>query len=522
MIVYLPAALFLLGLLVAYGSAGLRRQAATLVMVLGAAWALALLLDPGAAAWGAGVVLATVLLPRPAQRVPSTFEVLSRRALTIAGLMVLALVVASQLPVGENPLLLNAVPWFLGAAGTAWALNPIDPRERAQGHVLMVGASGAVILLAAPAGVVTAAAAGLLALVPVIVARRWVRPQWRRLLSLLMLALAALAAILALTGMPIARQSAGDLVFGFAGPVLLGVAVVLAAAALVAPFESEWTGILAALALLATAPALRWSAIAALIAASTAVERDGERPAWMAFAAFGAVPLLQGLAPPQWSSRFQAVALGTALVLMLYAARRGLFRAVVLPATGFLVLLAVGSLSAGNLTRFQWIAAIGVLVLIGRTILLRTAPRSPATASFRDPLLAGLLLLASSARDALGLGALAAVLLLIDLALVRQDVAIQAASSLRNRLVVLARSNWPPAITFAGGSLAVIAALQASLALGLLAALLLAALQLSPLLDRDVAQREVERPRSAWHWVGPAIAIACGTAPAVLLRMLRL
>ncbi|TMD42331.1 MAG: hypothetical protein E6I88_05240 [Chloroflexi bacterium] len=471
MIVYLPAALFLLGLLVAYGSAGLRRQAATLVMVLGAAWALALLLDPGAAAWGAGVVLATVLLPRPAQRVPSTFEVLSRRALTIAGLMVLALVVASQLPVGENPLLLNAVPWFLGAAGTAWALNPIDPRERAQGHVLMVGASGAVILLAAPAGVVTAAAAGLLALVPVIVARRWVRPQWRRLLSLLMLALAALAAILAL---------------------------------------------------LATAPALRWSAIAALIAASTAVERDGERPAWMAFAAFGAVPLLQGLAPPQWSSRFQAVALGTALVLMLYAARRGLFRAVVLPATGFLVLLAVGSLSAGNLTRFQWIAAIGVLVLIGRTILLRTAPRSPATASFRDPLLAGLLLLASSARDALGLGALAAVLLLIDLALVRQDVAIQAASSLRNRLVVLARSNWPPAITFAGGSLAVIAALQASLALGLLAALLLAALQLSPLLDRDVAQREVERPRSAWHWVGPAIAIACGTAPAVLLRMLRL
>src|SRR5438270_585751 len=259
-IVYLPAALFLVGLLVAYGSAGVRRQAATLVMVLAVAWALALLLDPGAAAWGAGVVLATVLLPRPAQRVPSSFEVLSRRALTIAGLMVLALFVASQLPVGENPLLLNAVPWFLGAVGTAWALNPIDPRERAQGQVLLVGASGAVILLAAPAGVVTAAAAGLLAVVPVMVGRQWVRPQWRRLLSLLMLALAALAAIIAWTGMPIARQSAGDLVFGFAGPVLLGVAVALAAAALAAPLERDWTGLVAALAVLVAAQALRGSA----------------------------------------------------------------------------------------------------------------------------------------------------------------------------------------------------------------------------------------------------------------------
>jgi hypothetical protein len=350
--------------------------------------------------------------------------------------------------------------------------------------------------------------------------RGWIRPRWRPLLSPLMLALAALAAILALTGVPIPRQTAGDLSVGFAGPVLLGAAVVLAAAALAAPLGSEWTAIVATLSLVAIAPALRWAAIAAVIAAGTMLDREGERPAWVAFGMLAAVPVLQGLAPPVWSLRFQSVALATGLVLVLYAARGGLLRAVVLPATGFLVLLGMESLSTGNLTRFQWIAAIGALLLLARTVVTRTARRSPASASLRDPLIMGLLLLAIGARDALGLGALALVLLLIDLAVVQRDYEIAPRSSRINRLALLARSNWPPAITFAGGSLAVIAALQASLALGLLATLLLAALQISPLLDR--AEPPIERPRSAWQWVGPALSIACGIAPAAVLRMLRL
>jgi hypothetical protein len=519
-IVYLPAALFLAGLLAAYGTAGIRRQAASVVMVVAVGWAISLLVDPSVAACGLGVLLATLLLPRPAERVPSSFEVLSRRTLTIVGLLLLGLFVASQLPVGENPLLLNAVPWALGAVGMAWSLNPIDARERTQGQVFIVGAVGAVILAAVPAGGATAAAAGAIAIVPVISERGWIRPRWRPMLSSLMLALAALAAILALTGVPIPRQTAGDLAVGFAGPVLLGAAVVLAAAALAAPLGSEWTAIVAALSLIAIAPALRWAAIAAVIAVGTMFEREGERPAWVAFGMLAAVPVLQGLAPPGWSLRFQSVALATGLVLMLYAARGGLLRAVVLPATGFLVLLGMASLSTGNLTRFQWIAAIGALLLLARTVLTRTARRSPASASLRDPLIMGLLLLAVGARDALGLGALALVLLLIDLAVVQREYEIAPRSSLINRLALLARSNWPPAITFAGGSLAVVAALQASLALGLLATLLLAALQISPLLDR--AEPPIERPRSAWRWIGPALSIACGIAPAAVLRMLRL
>ena len=67
MIVYLPAVLFGVGLLVAYGSAGRRRQAATLAMAAAAAWSLALLVDPGATVWAVGPLAAILLLARPAE-----------------------------------------------------------------------------------------------------------------------------------------------------------------------------------------------------------------------------------------------------------------------------------------------------------------------------------------------------------------------------------------------------------------------------------------------------------------------
>jgi hypothetical protein len=139
----------------------------------------------------------------------------------------------------------------------------------------------------------------------------------------------------------------------------------------------------------------------------------------------------------------------------------------------------------------------------------------------RDGLIAALLLSAISARDALGLGALAAVLLLIDAAIVRIDD-LPSPSLPWSRLVVLARSNWPGSITFAAATITVIAALQAGLALGLLAATLLALLQLAPLVDRHATAPAPARPRSALQWVGPALSIGCGVAPALLLRMIQL
>ena len=167
MIVYLPAALFIVSVLVAYGSAGRRRQAATIGTLLGGAWSLALLVDPGAVAWAIGPMVATVLLPRPAKRVNSSFEGLTRRVISIALALLIAIFLASRLPIGENPLLLSAVPWFLGALGAAWFMSPIDQPERVQGHVLMVAGAAGVILAAVPAGPLTAGVAGAMALMPV-------------------------------------------------------------------------------------------------------------------------------------------------------------------------------------------------------------------------------------------------------------------------------------------------------------------------------------------------------------------
>src|SRR5256885_9606256 len=81
--------------------------------------------------------------------------------------MLVPLFAATRLPIGEDPILLSAVPWLLGAVGTAWFTSPIDEPERLQGQALMVAAVAVVILVAVPAGQLTAGGAGALAVVPV-------------------------------------------------------------------------------------------------------------------------------------------------------------------------------------------------------------------------------------------------------------------------------------------------------------------------------------------------------------------
>src|SRR5207302_1478229 len=93
-----------------------------------------------------------LMLARTGKRLNSSFEGLTRRVATIGAALLVALLLAARLPVGENPLLLSAVPWFLGALGAAWFASPIDQPERLQGQVLMVAAAAAVILAAVPAG----------------------------------------------------------------------------------------------------------------------------------------------------------------------------------------------------------------------------------------------------------------------------------------------------------------------------------------------------------------------------------
>lgn len=522
MIVYLPASLFVLSLLVAYGSAGRRRQVATIGVLVATGWSLALLVEPGSATWAIGPIVATLLLPRPRKPAHSSFEGLTRRATTIAVALLVAIFIASRLPIGENPVLLSAVPWFLGALGAAWFAIPIDQPERLQGQVLMVAAAAAVILAAVPSGPLTAGIAGAMSLLPV-AGERWRLPGRLRVpVSIALLALAAVAALVAGLGPSVARIYLFDFSVNVSGAVLLAIAVLLVAGAAVAAIGFEWTALLGALAVSATAPSVRFAALGALIAVATVLAKEGERPAWIGFAVLVFTPVLQALASPAWSLRVQAGGLAVGLVLILLSARPGMLRVVVLPTTGFAIMLSLGSVTPTNLVRFQWIAAVGALLLMARLLLARMIDGGGRPEIVRDQLLAALLLLGISARDSLGLGALAAALLLIDLAIVRIDELPEGPAGLAGRFVLLARSNWPPSVTFAGAAIAVIAALQASLALGLLAALVLAGVQLSPLIDRHALAASPERPRSALGWVGPVVSIASGVAPALVLRMLRL
>ena len=524
MILYIPAALFVVCVLVAYGSAGRRRQAATVGTLAATGWSLAVLVDPGSVAWAIGPIGASLLLARPGQRVNSSFEGLTRRVATIAVALLAALLLASRLPVGENPLLLSAVPWFLGALGAAWFTSPIDQSERLQGQVLMVAAAAAVILTAVPAGPVTASLAGAMALMP-IAGERWRLPGPLQLpVSLTMLGLAAVALVVAGVGTSIGRIVLFDFSVDVSGAILLASAVLLVAGAALTPIGSEWTALLGVLVVSASAPSLRWAALGALVAVATVLAKEGEHLAWIAFGVLGLTPVLQGVATLTSTStvRVQAVALALGLVLIVLASRVGVIRVLVLPAAGFLVMLAVTTVTSPNLVRLQWITAIGAVLLVSRMVLAWLIDRSGRPAIVRDQLLFALLLLGISARDSLGLGTLAVALLLIDLAIVRIEVMPERWSGTAARLVLLARSNWPPAVTFAGASMAVIATLQASLGLGLLAALLLAGLQLAPLLDGHAVAPSPQRPRSPLGWVVPAVSIACGVAPALLLRLLRL
>jgi hypothetical protein len=344
----------------------------------------------------------------------------------------------------------------------------------------------------------------------------WLRPA----LSVLLLMLAAASVLIAYAGTSIAAVFLFDLGLAVSSTILLGAAILLVAGALATPVGTEWAAVLGVLALAAAAPSLRWASLAGLIGAATALERRGERPVWIAAGVLALTSVLAALATPSWSARAQVVALACGLVLIAFAARTPMLRGLVLPTTALAVLIALQPVTGGNLVRFQWVAAAGGVLLVLRAALSWVITRSSSRDPLRDPLVLALVLIAISAHDSLNLGALAAVLLLVDLAIARIDGHPPTSTRTATRLLMLAQSNWPPSVTFAGATIAVIASLQAGLALGLLAAAMLAGLLLAPLLDRRATAPTSERLRSPLQWVGPTVSIGCGLAPALLLHMI--
>ena len=524
MIVFLPVVLFTAAGIVAYLRGARLRLYATVVMLAATAWSLLVTADwQPAAGWLIGPVLGTLLVSRPRARRRLSFEEITRRATTLAATGLVALFAASKFPIGENPTLLSAVPWLLGAVGAAWLISPIDEKERAQADVLLIAAGSALLLMATPGGLLTAAACGAMALIPPLAAR-W--PLTDRLdagvRSLLIAAATAVAALALLAG-SLPRPALQDLALSLQGPTLVGVALLLVAGAALGLPGRAWVVVPALLAPLAIAPSLRWAALAALIAITMSGQRRRERFAWIALFVLGLSSLFALLVSQPWSPRAQIVALAGSLLLMAVAATGSRFNAVALAGFALVILQDTSASSAFLMTRFGWVASAGAILLALRALLDRRAGK--AGNPLQDALICGLLLLAVAAHDSLGLGVLAAVLLLVDLVisgavpdpLPPRSVGLTVVTS----LLLLSRSGWPPTVRFAAVTLALIAALQTSLAAGLLAALLSLGLKFSPLLKPAAAGADGRVPAARFRLLGPALSLACGLGPALVLRMLR-
>ncbi len=530
MIIGLPLAVFLLGLAGAYLRGGWLRLIASILMLGGTAWSLIFVTDWRLGpAWMIGPMLGSLLLLRTGAAGRLSFEALTRRAITLAATVLVALFAASKFPIGENPTLLTAVPWLLAAVGAAWLISPLDGRERAQSLVLLTGAGAAILTAAAPVGAFTAAASGALAMVPAIACRSTLPGSADQAARALLLLAAAALAVLALLAGPLPRPALQDLAFSLDGPALLAAALLLTAGALTAAPGRTWILVPGLATVLAVAPSLRWAALAALVATGFDAEARQERVAWLALLLLALTTLFAAVNGQPWGPRAQTVGLAGTLVLMSIATGLRREPAFVLAVTAVAILQGTAAASAGLMVRFQWAAAAGAVLLVARLLLVND-PKARARQPLEGQLLLGLLLLAVAAHDALGLGALAAVLLIVDLISapgVRSFASGPAGSPRRRRLglvVGLARSGWPPTARFAGVTLAVIAALQTSLAWGLLAAALLVALKVTPLIETATHPAGAGSPRAmrrSLALLAPALSLACGLAPALVLRMLR-
>jgi hypothetical protein len=490
-------------------------------MLGGTAWALLLLTDwKPAIGWVIPPLLGTLLVSRPATRTRLTFEQITRRATTIAATGLVAVFAATKFPIGENPTLLSAVPWLLAAVAAAWLISPIDEPERVQAALLLIAAGSALLLSAAPAGLLTAAAAAAMAMVPPLAAR-WPLPQRvdSAIRIVLLLGGAAMAAMALLFGQ-LPRFTQQDLALSLDGPALLSLALLLVAGALIGVPGRAWVVLPALLAVLAIAPSLRWAALAALVAVTFAEQRRRERFAWLALFLLTLPGLFALLSAQPWSPRAQVVALAGSLLLAAVAATGSSFGVLALVGFALVILENTSAMSPFLMTRFGWVASAGAVLLLARSLLDRQAKKSGNP--LEQALICGLLLLAVAAHDSLGLGTLASVLLLVDLVVTHPGmypVSRSRAAAKARPLLMLARSGWPPGVRFAGVTLAVIGALQTSLLSGLLAAILLLGIKLSPVFEaRSEAAGDASSRRL---WVAPALSLACGLAPALVLRMLR-
>lgn len=512
MILYLPTLLLIAGLALAHRRAGAERLVGVLALVGAGAGCLALVVGPSVGiGWAIGPTAGILIGKSTGTRPRLAFEGLMRRSVTLVMALLAGAIIASKLPVGENPWLLTGVLWFAGAVGLGWRLVPRDDEDLACGGVLALAGFTGVLVLAILPGPLTATLAGATAVVPAVMSRwrgfRRDRPAIR--VSLLVPA-AAVALVAVLTTTPFGA-AVFDVRLSVAGVALPALVVVLLAAG----FQGEryaWLAPVAALSVVAVSPVLRWAALAGVVAGVPIPDRRSQRLAWAGVVLLFLNPVVQVLAAAPFGLRLASVTLAVGLVLLVLASLAPAVRALVLPAAGVQVLGAVQQLAPGSVTRFQWAAAAGAVLLVAYPLMADSGAREGRARTVRTALTASLLLIAVAARDPLDLGSLATFLLLIDLAIV-------APARAEGPLGRLAHSGWPPAVAFAGRVLAVAAAVQASVLFGVLAVALVAGLYLSTIAGG--ARRAAARPQPSINdRLVAGLSLGIGVAPVILLRML--
>ncbi len=524
-VVPLLVSLFGAGMLVTLLRQGSTELLGILLMLAAATGALAGLSGPGTIGWALGPAVACVLLmgAQP-PRARMAFEALVVRFAAAIFLVGAASWGATKLHVGDAPWPMLAVLLGLGALGLAWIAVPRDAAESVRGRVLAVAGGGAVLLPLTRAGFVTAAAVGSLAVLPAL-RQHEVRvgsapASQRATAGYGVLALIALG--LALAG-GVSALGVADLALRLDGVVPVGLFLLFGAAAVLESEPRNAVVLAAALSLVTTSVAVGWAALAAVAAVLLDTDRRLHRFAWAGVSLFALSAAFGGSLPEPLAARVLPVTLATGGLLLTIALRGPRSRALLLPLVTVYLVTAVTRLPQGGLSRFQLVAAGGAVVL---TVMAITTPLEGTGKSrwewIRDGLTLALLLTAIAAPR---LGVLAAVLILVDLAIVQPASRHQpaAGAGFGRFLQSLAATGWPPAAAFAGRALTVVAGLEANFALGILAAAIVLGLQLVPLLNDEAKrpQPHVRRSRIL-DWIIPAVSLASGLFPAVVLRTLRL
>lgn len=491
-------ALFAAGFLGAILREGWVRLAGVVVMLGTAAAALGAVVGPAAGLWLAGPLVASLVQgPGPARR-RLAFDPLARRAAITGALAVGASLAGLQFPIGDVPRPLAVVLWNLAALGLSWIVTALDAQEFAGGAVLAIAGGSALLLAVSGAGWLTVALAGALAVAP---ALSLVRCSFPRLPAGLA-AGAALTVLLLLLGPPPGAGLA-DLSFNLLPPALLAVAVLLLGGWAVQADRRGLATIPATLMLLAASPALRWGALAAAVTLQLDPwERDRRLP-WAGLALLASTTVLGTALDAAPRIRLTTAALVGGWLLLVGGRRVPALLASI--ATLFLA-VQVPSLPPAAVGRFQLLAAITAAFLFTGML---TEPRDS-----RRRLTFGLSLVALATVTATG--TLAAILLVVDVLVMEATAPLEEGRGWRP-LPALARSGWPPAVAFAGRTLAVLATVETGLLLGAVGLGLLLALLLSPVLARHEAVEPAPSPVRGL--VMAALSLATGLVPGWVARL---